>query len=232
MEEKSKTAPAHCNKCAHETQHTIIYAHCHSDTYGDPSCPCSWWKYYEILECCGCKEVVFRTREGMDDWVDVDYNSNTIEWNEDINYFPPPALRARPKWADTLNQRIETLLDEVYLAIPVGAFQLSAMGIRAILDTVLQDKLEGDIGTFAEKLDRIVEKGFVSNDNRLTLEAALELGHAATHRNHKPRPDDINTALDIVEHLLKSVYILPIEADKLKSATPPRRKSTKSKSNT
>jgi hypothetical protein len=95
------------------------------------------------------------------------------------------------------------------------------MGARALIDLVMLDKV-GDTGTFSEKLKALVSQGYVSTLNREFLEAALEAGHAATHRGHEPTTADVNRMMDIIENLLQAVYVLGDAAEQLKKRTPKR----------
>jgi hypothetical protein len=97
------------------------------------------------------------------------------------------------------------------------------MGARTLVDMAIIDKV-GDVGTFAQKLTVLEEKGFVSKRNRGVLDAALDAGNASAHRGHKFQHEEVNQVMDIVENLLQAIYVLEPAAQKIKIATPARRK--------
>jgi len=165
----------------------------------------------EMLECCGCEMVTLRCTESCPE----------IGYFE-TEYFPPRVSRRLPTWiVEVGNLQIMSLLRETYAALHADSRMLAMMGARALIDLVMFDKV-GDRGTFGEKLDALSSKGYVSTLNRQFLEAALEAGHAATHRGHEPTAEDVNRVMDIIENLLQAVYVLKGAADKLKKATPKR----------
>lgn len=133
------------------------------------------------------------------------------------------AKREKPVWFDKLSQEIQMLLDEVYLALSFNMQALPSMGLRTVIDMVCND-LIGDIGNFKKKLDELEGKGFVNGNERAILAIAIDVGSASAHRCHNPSKEDLNTLLDIVEHLLKGIYVLRPASTQLKKSTPKRKR--------
>jgi hypothetical protein len=79
----------------------------------------------------------------------------------------------------------------------------------------------GDVGTFKEKLKKLVESGFLSASTQEVLDAALDAASAAAHRGHFPKATEVNAVMDIVENLLHAVYVLPGMAQSLKKTPRP-----------
>jgi len=100
------------------------------------------------------------------------------------------------------------------------------MGARTLVDMAIIDKV-GDVGNFGQKLEALEDHGFVSKRNCEVLSAALDAGNATAHRGHKFEARDVNQVMDIVENLLQAIYVLEKAAQKIKTATPPRKKATK-----
>jgi hypothetical protein len=164
-----------------------------------------------MIECCGCETVSLRCTDSCPDRL---YN--------EIGYFPPRVSRRLPHWFGGLTDlAIRSLLREVYAALHANSCRLAMMGARAVIDLAMLDKV-GDKGTFSEKLNALTSKGYISALNREFLEAALEAGHAATHRGHVPSVENINRAMDIIENLVQTVYVLKRDADELRKTTPKR----------
>jgi uncharacterized protein YutE (UPF0331/DUF86 family) len=112
-------------------------------------------------------------------------------------------------------------MQEVYRSLDANNKRLPMMGARTLVDMLIVDKV-GDVGTFDEKLKKLEHLGVISSQNRELLNAALDVGHAAAHRGHAPKSDEVNAVMDIVENLLHVVYILPEMAERLKKTTPQR----------
>lgn len=203
----------HCNLCLHKTRHEIITIKelCEEDEI-DPDFSIDWITTYTMMECRGCGAVILRRRVVSYD-VDVD----------DTDYYPPPISRQIPRWHYELPNDLRDLLKECYSALQAGSQRLAIMGARSIVDVFMNEAL-GDIGGFQQKLDELVKQGYLSKQNRVTLDVALEAGHAVVHRGHMLKADDITLVFDIVENMLQPL-VLKKKTEQLKKSTPPRKKS-------
>lgn len=134
--------------------------------------------------------------------------------------------RQKPDWYEKLDSEYQSLLDEVYQSLAMDMRALPAMGLRTVIDMVC-GKLVGDRGTFAKKLGALHDKGDINKHEKEILEIAIDVGSASAHRGHTPKKEDLNTLLDIVEHLLQGIYVLRPASQKLKEATPKRKKTPK-----
>ena len=210
--EEMKIEKVHCNGCLHTTKHYVIAERVNADSECVDAAMqiyMNWSTTYTMLECCGCANVTLRRKFYFFEWEDIE-----------IEYFPPAISRQLPRWHDSLPKEIQELLKEVYTALHADSRRLAIMGARTIVDLFMTDQV-GDIGGFAKKLNELEIKGFVSKKNRKVLEAALEAGHAAAHRGHKPKTDEVSQVIDIVENLIQ-FYVLEESAKNLKGKTPLR----------
>jgi hypothetical protein len=64
-----------------------------------------------------------------------------------------------------------------------------------------------------------VSEGYLGKRHR----EVLDVGNAAAHRGHCPKPNHVQHVMEIVENLLHSIVIEPL-ATELMAATPKRRK--------
>ncbi len=110
---------------------------------------------------------------------------------------------------------------EVYQAVAGGQYRLAAMGIRALLEQVMIQKV-GDLKTFDLKLDEFQKQGYISAIQRDAMRATLDVGDAAMHRAFLPTEKDLTLALDIVEGVLAPIYDHRSEAEKMADRVPPR----------
>lgn len=210
-DEKLEIQKAHCNSCLQQTKHFIVAERCNegSEIVDDGRYEISWKTTYKMLECCGCENVSLQRKFYFSEYDDVE-----------VEYYPPQISRQIPKWSDELPPEWSELLKEVYLALHADSRRLALMGARTLVDLYMSEKL-GDIGGFSQKIKKLETDGLISKPNKAVLDAALEVGHAATHRGHKARANEVNQVIDIVENLLQS-HVLAASADNLKSKTPQR----------
>jgi hypothetical protein len=143
-----------------------------------------------------------------------------------VHYYPSPVSRKKPQWlwwieGEESKRALRDLFLEIYEAVAGGQLRLGAMGIRALLEQVMVEKV-GDQGSFARNLDAFQAKGFISLVQRDAMSAILDAGHAVTHRAFNPRKEDLNTALDIAEGVFAAIYIHTEAATKIADRVPPR----------
>jgi hypothetical protein len=220
---RQRTAP--CPNCRTKTSHRIV----HVEGRGlllpiEPFPPLKgqiveFEETFEIISCDGCGCISFAhsyvVSRGSGD-------GTNERW---VDYYPSPQSRQQPWWlspgSSSMNSELRNLCAEIYEALDGGQRQLTAMGIRALLEQVMVTKVS-DQGTFAKNLDAFCEQGFVSPVQRDAIKHVLEVGHAAIHRRFVPNQSDLNTALDIVEGVLAAIYVHPNAAAGLSDRVPMR----------
>lgn len=213
---RKTTTEASCSRCRKRTNHTTLreitlHSSRHDDQYAAfTGEDIHWADNYAILQCRACNGVGFRH----------------IRWSEptdtyDVDEYPAPKPRDLPPWHDRLPPGIYGLMNEVYGAMERDARRTALMGIRAVLEMIMIEKV-GDVGGFAQKADAMVDAHLLTPRNRSAVLATIDAGSAAVHRGHQPTVEDLDTALDIVETVLASLYHLPAAGERLRSSTPVR----------
>ena len=225
MSKRTTPVRLECHICKHETEHKIL---CRDEKEGKYSLGADypeqqsgrWSVVSEVLQCLGCREFTIRRTA----------NDSEAEYpNEDL--YPPRRAeqkRVPPDWAASLPDGIYWLLMEVYSAIQTRSYRLAAMGLRALMDELMTQTV-GDIGGFDEKVKKMVSEGNLSKVQKSVLDPTLELGHAATHRSHRPSGPQLDAALAIVEGMLHLFCIQTQVVDKLKAGVKPRQPRQKLK---
>jgi hypothetical protein len=188
--------PSFCNKCQGETRHATLSIHSRHYTEADEAFPRVIAEEWIVIQCRGCDSIK----------VCVTQNSTDFKTPRETHY---PAVESRrlPKWALQLPDEFQELFREIYKALNAECPCLSTMGVRALIDQMLNDRV-GDVGGFAMKLGEAVKNGLLTDAQRQMIEAAVEAGHAASHRGFRPTSQQLSDALDIAEHALMSGYVL------------------------
>lgn len=210
---------AHCNECGTSTRHWVVAQRVQKgeELYDRELGIYLYWRTtWTMLECCGCETVCLRRSHWFSEFDPDD--------GEQVEFYPPPAARRPPRWISRLRDEEQALLEEVYVALQADSRRLAMMGARALVDVVMNR--DGDQGSFVAGLQSLERRGLIAARQREVLEAALDVGHAAAHRGHWPTRDDVDTVIDIVEHLLQAELLGPLAAD-LRTRTPPRRPSSR-----
>ena len=220
---------SHCNTCGPNRTHLILHQEVENwvqetEDIGDVSGS----TIFQMVKCAGCGAILLR-REA---WCSENYDEEG-EAVADIDYFPARVFRKLPDWHSELRwykdaeSTVRDLLKEIYIALQNDLHRLAAMGIRALLEHIMIDKV-GDKGSFQKNIDEFTAAGFISAVQKGILVTALEAGHASIHRNFKPSIETLVSLIDIAESLVQTVYIHERKAEEIKAATPARKKSTKS----
>lgn len=100
---------------------------------------------------------------------------------------------------------------------------LSCSGARTILDKILLETV-GDAGTFSQKIDKMIDKDFISDSEKEILSTLIDAGSASIHRGWKPSFNQIIDIFDSIESIFYRLFILPKITGKLKQNIPPRKK--------
>jgi hypothetical protein len=223
----------YCNKCRRKTLHRLLKSTWDEriegydrGMYEPESGEASSCVFFDMLECCGCKEAVLRrTFHCPDPKVHRQIVGSVVveddDVKDDVRYFPHVVVRDPPKWRFKLPPKIRKLLEEIYRSIDAENVRLPMMGARTLVDMMVLEKI-GDVGTFKEKLVELEKGGFISSRNREALYAALEVGNAAAHRGYAAKESEVHDVMDIVETMLQAVYVFPELAQNLKKTTPTR----------
>jgi len=222
----------HCNTCAGERNHRIL--HLYQTDWSEEIVDDSriyGADLYELLQCAGCDSVTFRHTSTHSEITNDEGRAMPT-----IAYYPPATFRRLPKWVHAvvinddkfpsiiwLPEFVTRLMREIYTALHGDCLSFAAMGIRALLETTMIQRV-GDQGSFKKNLRDFQDKGHISSDQRKILEATLELGHASIHRNYAPSRYAVMLALDITENILEMLFVSYKQAEALNRMVPPSQK--------
>lgn len=199
-----------CKVCARPTRHEIMFEYRKSagaDEYPEAE---TW----QLVKCLGCLNVSFRYI--YDDYANV-YTDENGDYEHESTVAVYPKTIKNHKQLDS-SYHIPDVIRNVYKqtlsAYSEEAYILASMGLRATIEaTCNQLKISGS--SLERRIDQLFKAGYVSNGDKKLLHAIRFLGNDAAHEIREPKETELRVALDIVEHLLNSVFILEKKAKKL-----------------
>jgi hypothetical protein len=219
---------SYCNKCAGETNHSILYEKVDegSEDFPNDGYSIEWGNTHRMIQCCGCDSISMR----KDSWFSEDTDEQGRP-NVGITYFPPRVYKRKPAWLDHFGlfvgpDEIEDLLKEVYICLQNACPRSAAMSCRALLEHIFIAQNGQDLGSFAKNMDEFQRLGKMSPVQKQAITDALEAGHASTHRGFKPTHEEMTTIVSIIENLIEVLYVHQKELSNLKKRIPTRVKST------
>lgn len=208
-----KIVQVYCNNCVGLRRHNELFSASRVAFSGDEDHE-SVTEQIALAACCGCdtRTTVVRTFYGDE---------------QDMTQYPSQITRKAPDWLwdifleDNINNPVKhDFITEIYVALGAGALRLATLGIRALIEHVMIEKIGADNRTFVQNLDAFEEKGYLSKYQRLAIEPVLEAGHASMHRGFKAAREDVLHLLDVTENLIQLIYIYQPRSEKMK--IPPR----------
>jgi len=216
---KGKIILTYCNKCGRDINHQILMDYCEEGTvildsdydfkHGKNDYIGHFCYDYQIIKCLGCDTISYRNYNYFSEYQGIDDDGFREE------RYPALVKRVERKlefMPFTFNQ----IYKEVIITYNNNNFILCASGIRAILEGICKNKGINN-NNLKEKITEMSKKGFISQQHECILHKLRFLGNDAIHNLQVPKQDEINSALDIIEHIIESIYDIPEKGERLRS---------------
>jgi len=198
-----------CIKCVGKTAHKVLVS---VDVRGDEG-EVQWSDDYQIVECGGCKNKSFRNvSSNSEDY----YQISETEWEYDeLELLYPSRIAGRKTLeneAHYLPFKVRAIYKETLNALNSSSPVLAGIGLRALTETICKE--QNAIGSnLYKKIDDLVVKQVLTPAGSTILHKIRTLGNDAAHEV-KPHSDkQLGLAMDVVEHILNDVYIIPTKVE-------------------
>ncbi len=182
----------------------------HSELIGTTDIVIAGGKGYWLYECDGCHHVQL----GRSPWCSEE---DPQVWTKTIQWLPRRAVREPPTWLEELPEEYRAVLTETYAAINTGLLSLPMMGVRTAIALFIRLNV-GD-SNFRTGLKRLKQNGMLSEKQFENLDPVVDAGSAAAHRGFVPTEDQLMTAVDVLENLLRN-QVLAASVSELSKSTP------------
>lgn len=203
----NKKIKNYCCNCCKMTNHTVLLedTESHREEY---SCDIS----YQILQCLGCDTKSFR-KVFYD--LEAAYPTDEEQWEvpEDVTVYPKAVeghKEIQNLWE--LPDVVGTIYSEVLIALRENSKVLAGLGLRAVVEAVCND-LTISGRSLEVRINKLTSSGYISKNDAERLHGIRFMGNDAAHDIKKPKHSSLSVALQIVEHLITSVYILENKAN-------------------
>ncbi|MAE50856.1 MAG: hypothetical protein CMH27_03515 [Micavibrio sp.] len=144
-----------------------------------------------------------------------------VDKSEKLRFFTSGDIGGHPAWFDRLGDTEKALVIEIDQALSNDMHALPVIGVRALLENIMIPIVE-DRGSLENKLDRFIEAGYITKEQKAVLSPVYHAGSAVMHRSYVPSPQATKVCIEVIKHLLHGIYILKPEVDKLQDEVPAR----------
>ncbi|KTC28020.1 hypothetical protein AO239_12165 [Pseudomonas sp. ICMP 19500] len=165
---------------------------------------------YQIVQCQNCEGVSFRRDYTDSDCYYHDDETGEVEvYHTDDIYPNRTAGRFKIKGEYHLPFTVRVAYGELILALNGGQKILAGLGIRVVIEIVCKDK-EAEGKNLLSKIDDLALKGVLTKVDAGILHQLRVLGNESAHEAKPSSNEQLNLAMDVVEHLLLGAYIHPV----------------------
>ncbi len=211
---KDRKLQVSCGECKRKTNHIVLVSADLSGTDGiGREYEVHWKSNHQIIQCQGCDTISFRKEDSNSQDGCVQIGTDELGYIIYEELYPNRNEGRVPiKDIHLLPIDIERIYAETLKAMNGGQPVLSGIGIRALIETTTKER-NANGNNLMEKINSLVIQGVLTKDGANILHQLRVLGNEAAHEVKPHSTDQLNLAMNVIEHLLQGVYILPYHAN-------------------
>lgn len=217
--EEGKSVRLLCGECRVSTTHSIVKSIEFTEQDGQSeNLSVITWSEYQIIECRGCETPSFRSLQSNSEDYSYDPETSQPELIVTEQLFPH-RIDGRGEIEEVwcLPHPVKTAYKETIAALHGSLRVLAGIGIRAIVEAVCQER-SANGRNLAERIDALVAQGVMTSDGAKVLQSLRLLGNDAAHEIREHSLETLSAAMDVVDHLLIGVYVIPTRAERLRKS--------------
>lgn len=201
---QENTLKCYCRNCKGERNHISLFSKIVADEEPD-------YNYfsrtdYQVIQCAGCETVSFLKIFGDSDM----YSTDDYTYGEyfTVSTVYPLYLEDAEELKDQhhLPDQIRQIYSDTIKAFTIGAFILTAGGLRAIIEAVCKHE-KMSTGNLIDKINSLHQNGKLTVNEANRLHSIRFLGNDALHEMAPPTKEQLLLLLNIVNHLLANLFI-------------------------
>jgi len=202
-----------CSKCDGKTFHKVLLSIDKSGLEQDGDFDFYWDAHYQIIQCQGCKTISFRkASSNSEEYEPISHDEYQNVVYEDIY---PSRVEGRKGLEDEVHylpSKVQRIYTETLQALNSKSPILAGIGLRALVETVCHEK-SAEGSNLLKKIDDLTVKNVLTPVGAQILHKIRTLGNAAAHEVKPHSEKQLGLAMDVIEHLLTDVYILPKQVE-------------------
>lgn len=207
-ETKNEYIKSYCRSCCNDNNHSILFKK--SISSDDENY--SYTIDYLTISCLGCSLISFR--EDFHDTEQAFPNEFDI-WEHPITTTIYPLYLKNHRDLESywrLPEAIGTVYSESIKALKTKCQLLAGAGFRAVIEAICLDKnINGR--NLEIKINNLAKEGIITKKECERLHSVRFLGNDSIHEMKVPEMKQLKVVLNIVEHILKNIYLIDFEVD-------------------
>lgn len=208
-----KNSKDYCPNCQTITNHKCLFNKNEKSHYDDDF---HWEENYDTIECLGCENIQFRKRYSDEAMIRsvFDGQEEYVEQYDESKYYPKNIVKHKLlKDLYQLPEKLRVIYIESIESLKNNCYLLAGVGLRAIIEAICLDmKIDGK--NLEMKINNLLMKKLITEKDGNRLHSIRFLGNDSVHEMDVPSEEKLGIALDIVEHLIKNLYLVDIDAKK------------------
>ena len=195
---QEKTLP--CSRCDGKTYHKVLLSIDKSGEEHDGDFDFYWDTNYQIIQCQGCKTISFSKA-----------SSNSEDYESVYEDLYPSRVEGRKGFENEvlyLPSKVRRIYSETLQALNSKSPILTGIGLRALVETVCKE-MTAEGADLLKKIDDLTAKSVLTPAGAKILHKIRTLGNTAAHEIKPHSEKQLGLAMDVIEHLLRDIYILP-----------------------
>jgi len=195
----------YCSVCRNETKHDVLFSVNEEGEYGE------YKIVRQCVECLGCENKSFR-EEYHNYWDTIEDVPGFDEYNIEITNYPN-ILKGHTDLKNRYNvpESIRKVYDQTILAFKGKSHLLAGVGFRAAIEAVcIQEKIRGN--NLEIKINNLAKNRLITDKEAERLHSIRFIGNDSIHEMEVPTERKLFLVLEIIETLLKNLYIIDAEA--------------------
>ncbi len=215
---RNEIVNTHCNDCIKNTNHVVLFKKeftTFNDFYPENSPSYKESESYMVVQCAGCEQPSFLLRTIGTQFATEDEEIGHFDENFPDRYYDTDF----PLLSEEEQLRLPTLLRNLYGEVE-AAFEsesniLAGVGLRMLVEGIcLERKIAGK--NLLEKIKNLHSANLLSANEVPILDKLRQIGNFSAHSIKGFSTKDLQYALEIINHVLKTIYILPLINKRLK----------------
>lgn len=202
-----------CSKCDGKTYHKVLLSVDQAGEEHDGDFEFQWDAHYQIVQCQGCKTISFRkASSNSEDYEQTAHDEYQTTVYEDLYPSRVEGRKGLENEVHYLPSKVQRIYAETLQALNSKSPILAGIGLRALVETVCHEK-DAQGPNLLKKIDDLTAKSILTPAGALILHKIRTLGNAAAHEVKPHSEKQLGLAMDVIEHLLTDVYILPKQVE-------------------